>query len=418
MKSRILFFVLSCSLIFSSATLSIPLNAEIITEAPTGVVIGDSIAEGNNHSRLHSVIGYNQVQDKFIYGADLSVQNMEGQISYYLENSLGITVYNHGITSERSDRIKQRWGRDVLAETNDVLTPTQTLDKKPYFAVIICGINDIVFPGRTAQIIEDSLEYMIDSAIENSIKPIIFNLGIRVGITEDQRTMLKEVNAWLETKKNETPGMTLIDYRTFSALADNTPNTTYIKDGLHPNDLGYSELAKKIIAEGNLMPVSGVVLNRTTVQIKVAQMIKLTETISPLNAANKSVLWTSSNTNVATVSSAGYVTGKNRGYANINVTTVDGSKIASCKVTVIQPVKRVTLNKKIIAFKKGRYFRLVATVYPTNANNKKVYWRSSNKRIATVSSKGYVKGVRRGTAYIRVYTVDGKKTALCKVIVK
>ncbi len=418
MKKRFLCLMLIFSLILSCVNIPVLYGVDSDTETPIGVVIGDSIAEGNNHSRLHSVIGYNQVQDKFIYGADLSVQNSVGQISYYLENSLGFNVYNHGITSERTDRIKQRWGRDVLAETNEVLTPTKTLDKKPYFVVMICGINDIVFPGRTSQIIEDNLEYMIDSAVENGIKPIVLNLGIRVGIMDEERTMLKEVNAWLETKKAETPQMTLIDYRAFSTIADNTPNTTYIRDGLHPNDLGYSELANKIINEGNLMPVTGIVLNKTAFKINVAKTIRLTATILPANAANKEVVWTSSNTKIATVSSTGYVTGKYRGVANINATTVDGSKIASCRITVIQPVKRVTLNKKIISIKKGRYLRLFATVYPTNANNKRVYWRTSNKRIAAVTYKGTVKGIRRGIAYIRVYTVDGKKTARCKVTIK
>jgi len=418
MKNRTLFFALICSLVFLSANISTPISVDTITEAPIGVVIGDSIAEGNNHSRLHAVIGYNQIQDKPIYGANLDFLNSEGQISYYLENTLGITVYNHGITSERSDRIKQRWGRDVLTEVNEALAPTQTLNKKPYFVVIICGINDIIFSGRTAQIIEDNLEYMIDSAIENGIKPIMFNLGIRVGITAEQRTMLKEVNSWLETKKNETPEMTLIDYRSFSAIADNTPNTTYIKDGLHPNDLGYSELAKKIIAEGNLMPVTGGTIDKITANIKVAQTIKLNATVLPINAANKAVTWKSSNTNVATVTSAGYVTGKSRGYATITVTSTDSIKIGSCKITVIQPVKSIILNRKNLTLKKGKIYKLVATVYPKNANNRKIYWRTSSKRIATVSSRGYVKGIRKGTAYIRVYTVDGKKTARCRVIVK
>ncbi len=165
-------------------------------------------------------------------------------------------------------------------------------------------------------------------------------------------------------------------------------------------------------------PVTGVVLNKTAATLKVAGTSQLYSTISPSNTIYSTVSWKSSNTKVATVSVLGKITAKARGYATITVTTESGAKTATCKVTVFQPVKSVVLNKKILTIKKGKTYRLIATVYPTNANNKKVYWRTSSKSIATVSSKGYVKGIRRGIAYIRVYTVDGKKTARCKVTVK
>ena len=81
-------------------------------------------------------------------------------------------------------------------------------------------------------------------------------------------------------------------------------------------------------------------------------------------------------------------------------------------------VLSVKLNKKILTIYKGKYFKLVATILPANATNKKVTWKSSSSKIITVSSSGIVKGVKKGVAYVTVTTVDGKKTAKCKVIVK
>ncbi len=87
---------------------------------------------------------------------------------------------------------------------------------------------------------------------------------------------------------------------------------------------------------------------------------------------------------------------------------------------VKQPVKvsGVTLDPKTAKIFKGEQITLSATVSPTSAFNRKVTWKSSNPKIASVSKKGVVKGRKPGTATITVTTVDGKKTAKCRVTVK
>ena len=82
------------------------------------------------------------------------------------------------------------------------------------------------------------------------------------------------------------------------------------------------------------VPVTSVSLNYTTLTLVEGQTQTLTATVSPSNATNKSVTWSSSNTTVATVSSSGVVTAKKAGTATITVTTEDGSKKATCSVTV------------------------------------------------------------------------------------
>ncbi len=86
----------------------------------------------------------------------------------------------------------------------------------------------------------------------------------------------------------------------------------------------------------------------------------------------------------------------------------------------VTPIKvtGVKLNKTSISIFKGKTYKLIATVYPSKATNKKVTWKSGIKSIATVSSKGVIKGIKKGKVYIYVYTVDGKKTAKCRVTVK
>lgn len=80
--------------------------------------------------------------------------------------------------------------------------------------------------------------------------------------------------------------------------------------------------------------VTGVTLNKKTLTLNAGQTFTLKATVKPSNATNKKVTWKSDNTKVATVSSAGKVTAKAKGTANITVTTKSGSKKATCKVTV------------------------------------------------------------------------------------
>ena len=170
----------------------------------------------------------------------------------------------------------------------------------------------------------------------------------------------------------------------------------------------------------NPVAVKSVKLNKTKASVVRGYTFTLTPTIAPSNATNKAVSWKSSNTKIATVTSKGVVKGVKAGTANITVTTADGKKTAVCKVTVTNPitVKSVKLNVTKATLKKNQSVTLKATINPSNATNKTVAWKSSNTKIATVTSKGVVKGIKAGTASITVTTADGRKTAVCKITVK
>ena len=166
----------------------------------------------------------------------------------------------------------------------------------------------------------------------------------------------------------------------------------------------------------NSILVSSVSLKSST-SIEVGGEELLSYIIEPLNATNKNVTWSSSNTAVANVSASGVVTPVAPGTAIITVTTVDGSKTASCTVTVnasVVAVTGVSLNKSSTSLTVGGTETLIATIAPANATNKNVTWSSSNTYVATVNN-GTVTAVAPGTTTITVKTVDGDKTASCNV---
>lgn len=139
--------------------------------------------------------------------------------------------------------------------------------------------------------------------------------------------------------------------------------------------------------------------------------------------AQTTKVWSSSNTKVATVDQNGVVKGVKAGKAKITLTVQNPGDaqalVLSKDVTVKQYVTSIKLNAKLKTIYNGRAFTLKATVNPKNAAYKAVTYKSSNTRYATVTSKGVVKGIKPGTAYITVKAKDGSnKYAKCKVVVK
>ena len=166
--------------------------------------------------------------------------------------------------------------------------------------------------------------------------------------------------------------------------------------------------------------VTGVTLSQTSMALPVGASQQLTATVSPNNAANKDVTWSSSNMLAANVIN-GAITAVSPGQATITATTVSGNRSASCVVTVIpaaypNPVTGVTLTPAALTIFHGDTYALTATVSPGNATNSAVTWSSSNFAVASVSN-GNIKAAAPGQATITVTTADGGKTAVCAVTV-
>lgn len=167
-----------------------------------------------------------------------------------------------------------------------------------------------------------------------------------------------------------------------------------------------------------VVSVTGVTLNRSTLELTEGQYFTLVAQVQPTDATNQNASWKSSNSSIASVDSTGKVTARSAGTATITVTTADGGKTATCTVTVKQAVVHVTsvtLNKSNTTITVGQTETLIATVLPANATNKNVTWSTSNSSIATVDQNGKVTARAAGTAVVTVTTVDGGKTASCTV---
>lgn len=158
-------------------------------------------------------------------------------------------------------------------------------------------------------------------------------------------------------------------------------------------------------------------LNATSVSIVSGSKYTLKPTISPSNASNKKIYWTTSNSRIATVSN-GNISAKKAGTVTITATTADGKKVAKVKVTVKKyvHVASVKLSKTSLTLAQTKKYTLKATVSPSNATNRSVTWATSNAKVATVKD-GVVTAVGVGKAIITATTVSGKKVAKTSVTV-
>jgi Bacterial surface proteins containing Ig-like domains len=163
--------------------------------------------------------------------------------------------------------------------------------------------------------------------------------------------------------------------------------------------------------------VSGVTFNTTSKTVNVGDNFTLISTVEPSGATDKTLTWTSSDSNIAAVNN-GAVTTKAVGTATIIATSSNG-KIATCNVTV-KPVRISKLKlSAATTLKVKKSLSIKATFTPSNVTNKSLTWKSSNKKIATVSSAGVVKGIKVGTVTITATAKDGsKKTAKIKIRIK
>lgn len=165
--------------------------------------------------------------------------------------------------------------------------------------------------------------------------------------------------------------------------------------------------------------VTSVFLNKKEYTIRtIGNSITLFATVYPENAKDKSVSWSSDNTDVATVDSSGKVTAVNNGKATITVTTNDQNKTATCTIVVSQYVTGIELDKTSLALIIGESGTLsVKRVTPSNAYDKTYTWTSSDESIATIKD-GVVRAISKGKATISVEAQDGSGTiATCDVIV-
>lgn len=169
----------------------------------------------------------------------------------------------------------------------------------------------------------------------------------------------------------------------------------------------------KVSKVGIIKPYTG------TLVIKKGETYKIKTTVTPSKATNKKLIYKSSKVKNVSVSSTGVLKALKKGTSKITVSAKDGSKkSAKLKVIVGTPVTDLTMRTSKSILTVGEKFNFVAKLSPEKPSITAIKWTSSNKKVATINSKGMVTAKEAGTTSIRAIVNDGiEKSVSCKVTV-
>lgn len=156
--------------------------------------------------------------------------------------------------------------------------------------------------------------------------------------------------------------------------------------------------------------VESVTIASSVKDIEIGETMKLSTTILPNNASDKTIKWTTNNAEILVVDTNGLVTAKSAGLAIVTATSINGI-VDKKEIIVKQSPKSISINKDITELTIGQTMKLTATIEPNNS----VYeasWLTSNSEIATVDVSGNVKALKEGNVIITVKTNNGKSDSI------
>lgn len=190
------------------------------------------------------------------------------------------------------------------------------------------------------------------------------------------------------------------------ADGDGTVNLDLNKDKLQVYSVS-DPYVEGLLSQDNFLETNGI---KEVLVIPVKKSVKLKVTVSPKKVKNKKVSLSVSNEEIVKVKGDS-LTGVNPGDTVLTITSEeDPSVYVKYRVLVIQPVSRITLSASVNSVNVGESVNITADYKPDNASIKKVVWKSSDERIATITADGVITGVKRGNARFTATADDGSKS--------
>lgn len=401
-------------------------------------------------TRIRQENSGNIVNGSLING-DYGVYNFFNIGAYDTSSASAITnglnyARNHGWTSI-SSAIKGgieyiynkyiKWGQDTIYfERFDVNNPgtAQWLLGTGYMTNIFGAKNEASMSYNTYEeygMLENAFEFHIPVYENMPDTPADMPLSSDVYFAEDNtRVYLDDPSDsgvtdefWVRTGPSTTASILEKIYETKDGAQNRTKftrigkgvNTLYDKILYDDGRIGY--VLSKYVYEYSYTKVDSVSLNTTYTTLNVEDTLKLNATVSPSNAENKEVVWSSSDETIATVDSDGNVKGIKDGVATITVTTKDQDKSAICTVNVVSNrVTGITLSKDSYTLELDQTLVIIPKIAPSTAKNTNYTVTSSDSNVVAVEGN-VARAKATGEATLTFKTEDGGYTVQAKVTV-
>lgn len=169
--------------------------------------------------------------------------------------------------------------------------------------------------------------------------------------------------------------------------------------------------------------VTSITISQTEATLKPNDTMQLEATVYPTDAANKKILWTSSNENVVIVTDEGFVLAVAEGEADVTVASAENSEIkAVCHIKVENekepevPIVQIKFEESPVTIALGETKKLNVIFNPVNATNKELDWLSAKTSVVEVDKEGNILGISEGKAVVSAKTKDGSNLTINCVV--
>lgn len=348
-----------------------------------------------DENELVKTLAANPVEaSKATLNAVLDINEIPGQVSYgfyYGKNENSISSHVKG----------------EIKDNKCVATISNLTHNTTYYFKAYVKIEDAIYYGEVASFSTGSISVESVSLDQHSLTINTIGQTLTLKATVNPNDATNKTVTWSSDK----PSVASVDeYGRVTAKDNGSANITVTS-----NDSGKKDVCKVDVKQ----VIKSIAFSNSAIDLYVGDAVTISYTITPDNAYDKTLNWTTSDSKIATVNSAGKVTAVAQGTAVIKATAKDNSnQSASCTITVKKHITGITLDYTSLTLYTGKTQQLKATVQPSNADVNSISWTSSNSNVATVSSSGVVEGIREGTATITASANDGSGVkATCKVTV-
>lgn len=360
-------FILLIQFNVISFTSSVMPNAIILNQNEIG------IKKGKSYQLVSTVLPEDANNKQVIWTSSdpktVSVNETTGYITGLKEGSATITVKTL-INDVSTDCVVNVTGKNVLISSINI--------HQKRISVAVGYTHNLTYSLQPSNATENNLVF---SSSDQSVA-IINQNGVIKGLKEGNAIITVATS---NGKVKDTTYVTVYKSGT-TTVVDGEP----VKTTIYPKSINISN---------------------NDITLKVGSTISVVATVLPSDA-NQSLSWTSSNSRVATVDSNGLITAISPGTAIIVAKTVNDIT-ANIKVTVGDysvKLKSISVNTNYLVMPLGKTMQLSVLYNPKNASNKTITWESSNSKVVTVNSSGYIKAVGPGTAIIKATSADGGYT--------
>ncbi len=286
----------------------------------------------------------------------------------------------------------------------------------------------------TGTVLQDTVEYVAPSSktekvykkITDTTKITVaaFNYGafrkvadVTLKIGETSSYSAQSTTSEGETLKYSSSNESVATVDQNGLITAKSVGTVTITQVVIKSDSSEKEGTKKTIeieVKADVIAATGITASNTSISVVKDATVNLTATVTPENATDKTVTWSSGDETIATVDSNGVVKGIKEGTTKITATANGGTNVKA-EVSVTVTAASVAVTKVSITessnVAKGETKQFKAKVEPDNATNKTVTWKSADEKIATVNAEGKVTGVAAGKVKITA-TCDGKEASV------